>query len=129
MLRDEAGTLQGGVLLFRDMTAPKRMERRVKANDATLISMFHHGLEAAFITTVEDSFYIGVNEGFLALCGYSREGILGRTVEELNLCDNPTELMDTLDQVRNAQTVSERALCFRTKSGHRFEGMLSAMPI
>src|ERR1700687_1322543 len=48
VLRDEAGTLQGGVLLLRDMTAPKRMERRAKANDATLISMFHHGLEAAF---------------------------------------------------------------------------------
>ena len=129
MLRDEAGTLQGGVLLFRDMTAPKRMERRVKANDATLISMFHHGLEAAFITTLEDSLYIGVNEGFLTLCGYSREEILGRTIEELNFCDSPAELMDTLEQVRNAQTVCERVLCFRTKSGCTFEGMLSAMPI
>jgi PAS domain S-box-containing protein len=129
VLRDEAGTLQGGVLLLRDMTAPKRMERRAKANDATLISMFHHGLEAAFITTMEDSLCIGVNEGFLALCGYSREEILGRTIEELNFCDSPGELTDTLEQVRNAQAVCERALCFRTKSGGTFEGILSAMPI
>ena len=117
------------MLLLRDMTAPKRMERRAKANDATLISMFHHGLEAAFITTMEDALYIGVNEGFLALCGYSREEILGRTVEELNFCDSPGELMDTLSHVRKAQIVCERALRFRTKSGGAFEGMLSAMPI
>jgi PAS domain S-box-containing protein len=129
VLRDEAGALQGGVLLLRDMTVPKRMERQVEANDASLINMFHHGLEAAFITTVEDSLCIGVNERFLTTCGYSGEEILGRRIEELNFCDSPTELMDTLEQVRNAQTVCERALRFRTKSGYKFEAMLSAIPI
>ena len=129
VLRDETGTLQGGVLLLRDMTVPKRMERQVEANDASLINMFHHGLEAAFITTLEDSLCIGVNEGFLTLCGYSGEEILGRRIEELNFCDSPAELMDTLEQVRNAQTVCERVLCFRTKSGYTFEAMLSAIPI
>jgi PAS domain S-box-containing protein len=129
VLRDEAGALQGGVLLLRDMTVPKRLERQVKANDANLINMFHYGFEAAFITTMDDLLYIGANEGFLTLCGYSREEILGRTVEELNLCDSPTELVDTLEQVRNAHTVCERPLCLRTKSGSMFEAMLSAMPI
>ena len=111
------------------MTVPKRMERQVEANDASLINMFHHGLEAAFITTLEDSLCIGVNERFLTTCGYSGEEILGRRIEELNFCDSPTELMDTLEQVRNAQTVCERALRFRTKSGYKFEAMLSAIPI
>jgi PAS domain S-box-containing protein len=129
VLRDEAGTLQGGVLLLRDMTVSKRTERQVKATEANLISIFHYGLEAAFITTLEDSFYIGVNEGFLILCGYSREEILGRTIEDLNFCDSPTELIDVLEQVRTAQTVCDRVLCFRTKSGGRFEAMLSAMPV
>jgi PAS domain S-box-containing protein len=129
VLRDEAGTLQGGVLLLRDMTVSKRTERQVKATEANLISIFHYGLEAAFITTLEDSFYIGVNEGFLILCGYSREEILGRTIEDLNFCDSPTELIDVLEQVRTAQTVCDRILCFRTKSGGRFEAMLSAMPV
>jgi two-component system, sensor histidine kinase and response regulator len=81
VLRDEAGALQGGVLLLRDMTVSKRTERQVKAAEASLISIFHYGLEVAFITTLEDSFYIGVNEGFLILCGYSRDEILGRTIE------------------------------------------------
>ena len=42
VLRDEAGTLQGGVLLLRDMTVPKRTERQIKANEASLISIFHY---------------------------------------------------------------------------------------
>jgi PAS domain S-box-containing protein len=91
--------------------------------------MFHHGLEAAFITSLEDSLCIGVNERFLTTCGYSGEEILGRRIEELNFCDSRTELMDTLEQVRNAQTVCERPLRFRTKSGHKFEAMLSAIPV
>ena len=129
VLRDETGTLQGGVLLLRDLTVSKRTERQVKATEASLISIFHYGLEAAFITTLEDSFYIGVNEGFLILSGYSREEILGRTIEELNFCDSPAELIDALEQVKIAQTVCDRVLCFRTKSGGRFEAMLSAMPV
>jgi PAS domain S-box-containing protein len=70
-----------------------------------------------------------VNEGFLILSGYSREEILGRTIEELNFCDSPAELIDALEQVRTAQTVCDRVLCFRTRSGGRFEAMLSAMPV
>jgi len=96
VLRDEAGTLQGGVLLLRDRTMFKHTERQAKANEASLISIFHYGLEAAFITTLEDLLYIGVNEGFVTLCGYSREEILGRTIEELNFCDSPAELIDAL---------------------------------
>ena len=42
VLRDEAGTLQGGVLLLREMTVPKRTERQIKANEASLISIFHY---------------------------------------------------------------------------------------
>jgi PAS domain S-box-containing protein len=91
------------VLLLRDLTASKRTERQVKAAEASLISIFHYGLEAAFITTLEDSFYIGVNEGFLILSGYSREEILGRTIEELNFGDSATELVDALELVRTAE--------------------------
>jgi PAS domain S-box-containing protein len=129
VLRDEAGTLQGGVLLLRDRTMFKHTERQIKANEASLISIFHYGLEAALITTLEDLLYIGVNEGFVTLCGYSREEILGRTIEELNFCDSPNELVDALEQVRTSQTVCDRALRFRTKSGCAFEAMLSAMPV
>jgi PAS domain S-box-containing protein len=129
VLRDESGALQGGVLLLRDITASKRMERQSEANDESLISMFHYGLEAAFITTAEDSLCVGVNEGLLALCGYSREEILGHTIEELNFCDSPTELIDILEHVRHAKIVSERVLCFRTRPGRTFEAVLSAMPI
>jgi PAS domain S-box-containing protein len=129
VLRDEAGTLQGGVLLLRDLTSSKRTQRQVKATEASLISIFHYGLEAAFITTLDDSFYVGVNEGFLILSGYSREEILGRTIEELNFCDSPAELTDALEQVRTTRSVCDRVLCFRTKSRGSFEAMLSAMPV
>jgi PAS domain S-box-containing protein len=128
-LRDETGALQGGVLLFRDVTKHKSIESQREANEASLISLFHYGLEAALVATLDDSIYIGVNEGFLRLCGYSRDEILGRPIEELNVLGSPSELGYALDQVRTGQILRDRAVCFCTKSGHTFDAALSVMPI
>jgi len=128
-LRDEAGALQGSVLLFRDVTEHKSLESQVQANEASLINLFHYGLEAALIATLDDSLYIGVNEGFVQLCGYSRDDILGRPIEELNVFGNLTELEYALDQIRTGQILRDRTVCFGTKSGRTFDAVLSVLPI
>ncbi len=128
-LRDEAGALQGGVLLFRDVTEHKSIESQLEANEASLISLFHYGLEAALIANLDDSLYIGVNEGFLRLCGYSRDEIIGRPIEELNVFGSPTELGYVLDQIRTGQIVRDRTVCFCAKSGRTFDAALSVLPI
>jgi PAS domain S-box-containing protein len=128
-LRDEAGTLQGGVLLLRDVTEHRSMERELEANEASLISLFHYGLEAALIASLDDSLYIGVNEGFLRVSGYSRDEILGRSAKELNLFDSPVELGYALDQVRTGLIVRNRTLSFRAKSGRIFDATLSVLPM
>ena len=128
-LRDEAGALQGGVLFFRDMTEHKSLESELEANEASLISLFHYGLEAALIATLDDALYIGVNEGFLRLCGYSRDEILGRPVKESNVFVSPVELGYALDQIRAGLVVRNRTLRFCAKSGRTFDAALSVLPI
>ena len=117
-LRDEAGALQGGVLLFRDVTEHKSIESQLEANEASLISLFHYGLEAALIATLDDSLYIGVNEGFLRLCGYSRDEILGRPIEELNVFGSPTELGYALEQVRTGRSCGSNGLLLHKVRTH-----------
>jgi CHASE3 domain sensor protein len=128
-LRDEAGALQGGVLLFRDVTERKSLESELEANEASLINLFHYGLEAALIATLDDSLYIGANEGFLRLCGYSRDEILGRSTSEFNVFVSPAELGYAMDQVRAGLVVQNRPLCFCAKSGRTFDAALSVLPI
>jgi len=128
VLRDEAGGLRGGVLFLRDVTEHKRMERQLRTNETGLISLFHYGLEAGFIVALEDSVCIGVNEGFLKLSGYSREELLGQTIDELSFCRNSADLRSALEQARIAQ-MSGCTLRIRTKSGRMFEAALSALQV
>jgi PAS domain S-box-containing protein len=129
VLRDKAGGLRGGVLFLRDVTAHKRMERQLKANETSLINLFHYSVEAGFVVTLEDSLCIGVNEGFLRLCGYSREEILGQTVDGFGFCDNAAELKGALELGRSGQVVCDRTMRFRAKSGRRFEAVVSIVPV
>lgn len=128
-IRDDAGALQGGVLLFRDVSGIKSVERELEAKEASLISLFHYGLEAALIATLDDSVSIGVNEGFLRLWGYSRDEVIGRSVEELKVFGSPAELGYALDRVRTGQVLRDRSLCFSTKAGRAFDATLSVLPI
>lgn len=127
-LRDETGKLDGAVLLVRDMSERAAMKSRLETSEAILISLFHFGLEAAFITTQEDSLCIGANDGFLQLCGYSREEILGWPIEKVSAIGNPGELRGALEQARLGQIV-RAPVGFRAKSGRVFDAILSVLPI
>jgi len=128
-IRDDSGALQGGVLLFRDTTEIKSIERELEAKEASLIGIFHYGLEAALIATLDDSLCVGVNEGFLRLSGSVREEVIGRAVKELKVFNNPADLGYAMERVRTGQLVRERAPCFSAKQGRAFEATVSVVPI
>jgi PAS domain S-box-containing protein len=128
-IRDDSGALQGGVLLFRDTTEIKSIERELEAKEASLIGIFHYGLEAALIVTLDESLCVGVNEGFLRLSGCVREEVIGRAVKELKVFNNPADLGYAMERVRTGQLVRERAPCFSAKQGRAFEATVSVVPI
>jgi PAS domain S-box-containing protein len=128
-LRDGGGTLTGAVLLFRDVTEQKAAERELEASEASLINIFQFGLEAAFVASLYDPRFVGVNEGFLRLCGYSRDEVLGRSIEEMHLIGSSAELGYALDQARSGHMVRDRSVTVRTKSGENFDASLSVLPI
>jgi len=128
-IRDDSGALQGGVLMFRDTSAVKSIERELEAREETLIGIFHYGLDAALVATLEDSLCVGANEGFLRLSGYPREEIIGRPVEELKVFGSPEDLRYAMERVRTGQYVRERASCFSAKEGRAFEATLAVLPI
>jgi PAS domain-containing protein len=128
-IRGNSGALEGGVLLFRDTSAVKSIERELKAREETLIGIFHYGLEAALIASLDDSLCVGVNEGFVRLSGSPRDEVVGRRLDELEIFSNPADLQYALERVRTGQFVRERTSCVRAKEGRAFEATLSVVPI
>lgn len=78
------------------------------------------------IATVAEGRFIDVNEAFERRYGYSRKELLGRTVFEISVWDNPGERIQMLDEVRKQGHVRNRATRFRTRSGELLETIYSA---
>jgi PAS domain S-box-containing protein len=127
LVRDADGSLQGGLLLFRDVTELRRKEHQLKNCQASLTSLFQDAFEVTFAATVKDVCLTHANEQFIRLFGYSREELLGKTISELNLCDSVGDLEEVLRQAQVGQTPCRRKLVFRTKLGRVFEAVLVAL--
>lgn len=67
-----------------------------------------------------------MNEAFERRYGYCRKELLGRTVFEIDIWDNPSERIQMLDEVRKQGHVRNRVTRFRTRSGELVETTYSA---
>ena len=78
------------------------------------------------ITTVAEGRFIEVNEAFERRYGYSCKELLGRTVFDIGVWDDPCERSQMLEQVRKQGQVRNRITRFRTRSGELLDTIYSA---
>jgi len=87
---------------------------------------FQANPESITITTLEDGTYLEVNNAFVAVMGYERFELIGRSAVELDIWVNRQERMSFVDQLRRGERVSDWETRFRTKSGKERQMVLSA---
>ena len=78
------------------------------------------------ITTVAEGRFIDVNEAFERRYGYFNNELIGRTVFDIGVWDDPGERPQMIDQVRELGQVRNRITRFRTRSGELLETIYSA---
>jgi PAS domain S-box-containing protein len=78
------------------------------------------------ITTVEEGRFLDVNEAFERRYGYARQEVLGRTVFDIGIWDDPGERMRTLDEIRERGRVTNRITRFRKRSSEAIDTFYSA---
>jgi PAS domain S-box-containing protein len=78
------------------------------------------------ITTVAEGRFIDVNEAFERRYGYSSNELIGRTVFDIGVWDNPGERPVMLAQVHQQGQVRNRVTRFRTRSGELLDTIYSA---
>ncbi|MGC1170754.1 MAG: PAS domain S-box protein, partial [Candidatus Acidiferrales bacterium] len=69
------------------------------------------------ITTADEGRFLDVNEAFERRYGYARQELLGRTVFDIGIWDDPGERLRTLDEIREQGRVKNRITRFRKRSG------------
>lgn len=80
-------------------------------------NIFHSGPVAFSITTLEEGRFLEVNAAFENRYGYRREEVLGRTVHELRMWEDPADRRLLLTQLRRGGPIRNVITRLRTKSG------------
>ena len=106
--------------------ALQQAEKSRTLSEDKFTKVFQHSPIAFSITTVTEGRFIDVNEAFERRYGHSRKELLGRTVFDIGVWDDPGERSQMLDRVREQGQVRNRITRFRTRSGELLDTIYSA---
>jgi diguanylate cyclase (GGDEF)-like protein/PAS domain S-box-containing protein len=96
MLRDDAGTLQYGIVLFEDIAGKKRAEMALRQSEERFRATFEHAPLGIAECTLEGRF-ITVNAKLMEMLGYTR-----KEFEQLSVADitHPGDMEQTFNQLQ-----------------------------
>ena len=97
--------------------ALSQSERGRQASEEKFQDIFHSSPIAFSITTLEEGRFLEVNAAFVERYGYSRGEVLGRTVQELRIWEDPADRRLLVAQLKRGSPVRNVITRLRTKSG------------
>jgi PAS domain S-box-containing protein len=110
----------------RDITDRVLAEESLRQSEEKFSTIFHSSPDALAFTTAEDGTIIDVNEGFERQSGYSRDEVIGKTVNEINVWVVPEERNRYIDLLLKQGRVSEYETEMLNKAGDVLPVTLSA---
>ncbi len=128
-LHDSDSHITGTVGLALDRTEQHQAAAALRESEERFRTVFLTSPDSITISRMRDAVVVDVNDGFLALSGYTREEVIGKQVDDLDIwCDSDERerLVGELLGTGYAQNVEAR---FNTKSGDVRTGLVSAKVI
>jgi PAS domain S-box-containing protein len=91
--------------------------------------VFRSSPVAFSIATMDEDRLLDLNDAFERRYGYSRERLVGRTVLEIGIWDDPNEHQQVLDEIRRTGSVRNHLARFRRSSGEVVDTIFSAQAV
>lgn len=92
-------------------------EQALRDSEALFSAAFYSNSQAMIIFGLSDGRIREVNDGFLSLTGYSRQEVVGRTSEELDLWLDPKERIGLMEALTRQGFVRKMECRFKVRSG------------
>jgi PAS domain S-box-containing protein len=116
-----------------DLEQTQRALEKAEANRACsedkFTKVFRASPIAFSITTVEEGRFIDVNEAFEQRYGYPRDELVGRTIIEIGIWENPGDRSRILGEIREHGRIKNHATRLRRRTGEVVETIHSAQLI
>ncbi len=107
----------------------QRLAENLKTEEEKFSKAFYSSPYAAAITRLADGWILDVNDSFLALSGYKKEDLQGKTTVDLNLWRQAEDRADVLSDLSQSKPVRNREYGFRKKNGEILTCLYSAEQI
>ncbi|PTN35062.1 ATP-binding protein [Desulfonatronum sp. SC1] len=117
------------LLTLSDITDRHRMERNLRETQERFQTLFHASPNPLILTRMKDGEIIETNEAFMALSGFSRHEIQGKTTLGLNIWEHPEQRDMFLELLRKNGACSHFEASFRMKNQKRLTGLMFARMI
>ena len=112
--------------MYRDITERKRAEEALRISEEKFSKAFRSSPDLLTLSTIDAGELLDVNDTFVSVTGYTREDVVGRRVDDLQLWVNPAERRELVEQVRRHGSARNLECSFRIKSGEVRVGLISA---
>ena len=120
-VRDEDGTLSGGIVVFRDVTEARKAERELRASLKQLEDLQYAVDQATLVAiTNRAGAIIEVNDKFCEVSGYSREELIGQDHRILKSGFHPASFFHEMWDTISSGRVWRRRICNRARDGSPF---------
>lgn len=107
-----------------------RQERdALRASEEKFNRAFYATPDSITITRQTDGVYVEVNDSFVALSGYTRQEVIGRSALEIGIWADPADRARLVEAVQTQGQVQNWEIGFRRKDGSLITALVSACPI
>jgi PAS domain S-box-containing protein len=116
-VRDERGQITRWVASVFDMHDRRQMEEALRESERRFETVFRVNPAPTAITRFSDGRFLSVNDAFLAMTGYAREDVVGRTTVELGFLTGAhrSEVLSPLERAE----ATHFEISMPTKDGRR----------
>ncbi len=112
--------------IYTDQSLRWQAEQAVARSEALLSHTVATTPDAITLTDLADGRYVMVNPSFLALTGYARDEVVGRTSLEMGIWSDPAQRQQLIDLLAPQGAVRDFSVFVRTRQGRHVSMLLSA---
>ncbi len=109
--------------LFSDL---KKTEQALRESEERFRLAYSASPDSININRMSDGLYVDINEGFTRQTGFTREDVIDRTSQEINIWCNPADRQTLVQGLREKGCYENLEACFRRKDSSVMTGLMSA---